>query len=54
MYKRKLLTEEEIKLLDKMILNGISNDNSANNKAFVPTAKEYKMLFKIRKELLTN
>lgn len=54
MGKRELLTNGEVILLDKMLLAGIHNGNSANAEPFIPTHDEYVMMYEIRKKLLAD
>lgn len=48
MNKNKLSCDELV-LLEKLLLNAISNGNTINPSAFVPNSKEYKQLFEIMK-----
>lgn len=47
-----LLKDEEVKLLDKLLLNGIKNGNTVNPETYIPTPEEYRILYDIRNKIV--
>lgn len=49
-----LSKDEEVKLVDKLLLNGVKNGNTVNPEAFVPTPEEYRLLYSIRNKIVAK